>query len=116
VSIQAQRFAFADAKMAPLATVTTDSVGTWSYTTKPTVQTSYQARWNGASSPTLTVGVHPLVTFHVIVGNLFSTKVVAARSFATRIVQFQRRSSQGQWVTLKRLHLNATSSAIEVVS
>jgi hypothetical protein len=48
----------------------------------------------------------------VIVGNLFSTKVVAARSFATRIVQFQRRSSQGQWVTLKRLQLNATSSAI----
>lgn len=29
VSIQAQQFAFADTKMAPLATVTTDSVGAW---------------------------------------------------------------------------------------
>ena len=113
VTILAQRYSFADTKYSPLATVTTTTDGgTWSYSTKPTIKTAYQAHWKGATSSTLTVGVHPLVTFHVITGNRFSTKVVAARSFATRIVQVQRRSSLGQWVTVKRLHLNANSAAI----
>ena len=111
VQIQQQRFGFADASFSPLATVTTTTDGAWTLITRPTVHTSYQANWNDAASLTRTVGVHPLVTFHVIVGNRFSTKVVASHSFATRIVQFQRRSSQGQWVTLKRVHLNATSNA-----
>jgi hypothetical protein len=112
VSIKAQRFGFADAKLAPVATVTTDSAGSWSYSARPTVQTGYQAQWNGATSATRTVGVHPLVTFHAITGNRFSTTVVAGHSFATKLVQFQRRSSQGQWVTLKRMHLNSNSSVI----
>jgi hypothetical protein len=112
VAIFAQRFSFADTNFARLATVTTSSDGTWSYSTKPTIKTTYQAHWKGVTSPMLAVGVKPLVAFHVITGNRFSTKVVAARSFVTRIVQFQRRSSYGQWVTLKRLRLNASSAAI----
>lgn len=58
------------------------------------------------------MGVRPLVTFRVVTGGRFSTKVVAARSFAGRYVQFQRRSSLGQWVTLKRVRLNASSAAV----
>jgi hypothetical protein len=37
--------------------------------------------------------------------------VVAAKSFAAKVVSFQRRSSLGQWVTLKRVTLNAGSAA-----
>jgi hypothetical protein len=48
----------------------------------------------------------------VITGQRFSTKVAAGRSFAGRMVQFQRRSSLGQWVTLKRVRLSSSSSAI----
>jgi hypothetical protein len=40
----------------------------------------------------------------------FSTKVLAARSFAGKVVQLQRRSA-GQWVTLKRVRLGSTSAA-----
>jgi hypothetical protein len=112
VRIQQQRFGFADTNFSPLATVTTNSDGGWTLSTKATVKTTYQAQWNGATSSLVSVGVHPLVTFHAIVGNRFSTKVMAGRSFATRIVQLQRRSSVGQWVTIKRMHLNASSTAI----
>ena len=110
VTVQAQRFA--DAKFASLATVTTGSGGVWSYSTKPTIKTSYQAQWKSATSSSATVGVKPLVTFHVITGNRFSTRVAAARSVSRRIVQFQRRSSLGQWVTVKQVRLNASSTAI----
>ena len=112
VTIQAQHLSQADTSFSPLATVATNSEGGWSYTTKPTVQTTYQAHWNEVASSTLRVGVHPLVAFHVIVGNRFSTKVVAGHGFPSRIVQLQRRSSLGQWVTVKRVHLNAKSVAI----
>ena len=110
VTVLAQRYE--DVKLSSLATVTTGSGGAWSYFARPTIQTVYAVRWSGATSPSLTIGVKPLVTFHALMGNRFSTKVVAARSFATRVAQFQRRSSVGQWVTLKRLHLDGNSTAV----
>jgi hypothetical protein len=108
VTVGAQRFE--GAKFT--TTVTTGSGGAWSYSAKPTIQTSYRAHWKNATSSSLTVGVMPLVAFRVLTGRRFSTRVVAARSFAGRIVQFQRRSSLGQWVTVKRLRLNASSASI----
>jgi len=95
-----------------LATVTTTSGGAWSYSTKPTIRTSYRGHWKNATSSTLTVGVSPLGAFHVLTGARFSTKILAAHSFAGRFVQFQRRSSSGHWTTLKRMRLNASSASI----
>jgi plastocyanin len=95
-----------------LATVTTGSGGSWSYVAKPKIRTGYESQWNRATSAIATVGVRPLVSFRVITGHRFSTKVVAARSFAGRYVQLQRRSSLGQWVTVKRVQLNGSSAAI----
>jgi plastocyanin len=104
--------AYGSSSFASIAGVTTGAGGSWSYTAKPTIRTGYQAKWKNATSATATVGVRPLVTFHVLTGGRFSTRVVAARSFAGRYVQFQRRSSLGQWVTLKRVRLNASSAAV----
>ena len=112
VSVLAQPYAFPDAKFSTVATVTTGSGGTWSYLAKPTIRTAYQANWKTATSSTLTVGVHPIVTLQVITGNRLLTKVAAGHSFATRIVQVQRRSSLGQWVTIKQLRLNTNSTAV----
>jgi hypothetical protein len=112
VTIQQQRMGFADTSFTPLATVQTNNDGAWTLSTKPTVQTTYQAHWGSAASSALTVGVKPLVTFHVITGKRFSTVVVAGHSFTGRYVQFQRRSSFGQWVTLKRVKLGTSSNAI----
>ncbi len=103
---------YGQSSFSPLVTVTTVDGGTWSYTAKPTIQTVYQAHWKNATSSTATVGVRPAVSFRVLTDGRFSTKVVAARSFAGRYVQLQRRSSLGQWVTLKRVKLNANSAAI----
>ena len=54
----------------------------------------------------------PLVTFHLITHKRFSTRVLAARSFAGKIVKFQRLGADGRWVTMKRVRLGANSGAI----
>ena len=103
---------YGDASFTAVATLATGSNGSWSYAVKPTIGTGYQARFKSATSSTTNVGVRPRVSFVVNTGARFSTRVVAARSFVGRYVQFQRRSSLGQWVTVKRVRLNASSAAI----
>ena len=53
----------------------------------------------------------PLVTFHLITHKRFYW-VLAARSFAGKIVQFQRLGANGRWSTIKRVRLGANSGAI----
>jgi len=110
VTIEGQKYG--ENNFTKLADVMTVANGAWSYTAKPTVRTVFQTKWGKQASTQVTVGVKPLVTFHVLTGNRFSTKVVAARAFTSKLVQLQRRSSLGQWVTLKRVKLNASSAAI----
>jgi hypothetical protein len=109
VTVGAQRYG--ESKLAPLATVTTTTGGAWTYAAKPMIGTSYQARWKNATSPTLAVGVRPLGAFRALTAHRFTTRQLAAHSFAGKIVQLQRRSSLGQWVTLKRIQLNADSAS-----
>jgi plastocyanin len=103
---------FGENAFAELASVTTGAGGAWSYTARPTIQTTYQARWKNASSSEPTIGVRPAVTLHVLTRGRFSTRAVAARSFAGKIVNFQRRNRFGEWVTLKRVTLGPTSGAV----
>ena len=95
-----------------LGSVTTTAGGHWTDVVKPTIETSYQATWKSATSPTVTVKVRPLITLTLVklsTGS-FSTKVTAARSFAGKFVLVQRLSSTGM-ATLKKVKLDATSSA-----
>jgi hypothetical protein len=108
VTIEGQEYG---AGKTTIGTATTASDGSWSFRTKPGIQTSFDARWNGATSRSLTVGVMPLVTFHLITHKRFSTRVVAARSFAGKIVKLQRLEGSS-WVTLKRVRLGGNSDAI----
>src|SRR5262249_5292728 len=94
-----------------VATVTTTAGGVWSYLAKPTIRTVYQARVGNVSSGQAGIGVRPLVAFHTLGGNRFSTRVTAGRSFAGKQVQLQRRSALGRWVTMKRIRLNVHSAA-----
>jgi hypothetical protein len=95
-----------------LATVQTGSGGHWSEVAKPTIQTSYQAKWKSATSSTVTVKVRPLITLTLVsqATGRFSTKVSAARSFAGKFVLVQRLTSTGV-STLKRVTLDANSAA-----
>jgi hypothetical protein len=101
---------FGESSFSAITTVTTGAGGAWSYAAKPTIRTVYEASWKNATS-VAAVGVRPLVSFHVITRARFSMRVVAARSFARRVVQLQRRSGR-RWATVKRVRLNNRSAAI----
>ncbi len=94
-----------------LADVTTTAGGAWTYTARPTIRTVYQSTWGKQVSTQVTVGVRPSVSIRALAGNRFSTRVLAAHSFAGKYVQLQRRSATGQWLMLKRVRLNSTSAA-----
>ena len=94
-----------------VATVLTGEGGIWRYLARPTIRTDYTAGWNGATSRAITIAVRPAVSFRRVGRARFATRVVAARSFAGRIVKLQRRTAAGRWVTVKRLRLNRRSAA-----
>ncbi len=95
-----------------LGSVTTTAGGHWTDVVKPTIETSYEAKWKSATSSTVTVKVRPLITLALVSlsTGTFSTKVTAARSFADKFVLVQRLSSLGV-ATLKKVILDASSSA-----
>lgn len=91
-------------------TVLTTTGGTYSFVVEPQILTTYQATWKGAYATPTTVQVQP----HLALGRngAWIVHVSGGRSFAGRSVQFQRLNPQtGQWVTLKKVQLNAKSSA-----
>jgi hypothetical protein len=103
--------AFGEASFRSIATVLTTDGGAWRYLAKPEIGTSYRASWNRGFSPAASVGVSPAVSFRRTAHGRFTTRVVGARSFARHVVQLQRRTSSGRWVTVKRVRLGARSGA-----
>ena len=92
------------------ATVLTAADGTYSFIVSPQIATSYQAAWKGAYATPTSVQVQPKLTLGR--NNGWIIHAAAGRSFAGRSVQFQRLNGQtGQWVTLRKVMLNAKSSA-----
>src|SRR5437763_8755748 len=95
-----------------LTNLDTTAGGQWTDVVKPTIETSYQAKWKSATSSTVTVKVRPQITLTLIsqATGRFSTKVSAARPFAGKFVLVQRLTSTGV-ATLKRVTLDANSAA-----
>jgi hypothetical protein len=58
------------------------------------------------------VGVGPAVSLRRTSAGLLSTHVAGAHSFGGRLVQLQRHTAAGRWVTIKRLRLNKRSTAL----
>jgi phosphodiesterase/alkaline phosphatase D-like protein len=110
VTVLARRFGMPS--FSPVAVVVSDEAGFWRYLARPRIRTTYAVTWNGGSSGRLVIGVRPAVRFRRITGQRFATRVVAARSFARRIVRLQGRTPAGRWVTLKRVRLNRRSAAV----
>jgi hypothetical protein len=103
--------AFGEASFRSIATVLSTDGGAWRYLAKPRIGTSYRASWNGGFSASAAVGVRPAVSFRRTARGRFATRVIGAKSFAGRVVQLQRRTSSGRWVTVKRVRLGARSAA-----
>jgi hypothetical protein len=87
-----------------VASVATTTGGAFTYTAKPTVNTNYQAKQKGGTSPTVGVKVTPLLTLRKRSVGRFSVAVTAAQSFVGKYVVFQR-VRNSKWVTLKRVTL-----------
>jgi plastocyanin len=89
---------------------TSTSGGKWTFAVKPTINTTYQARWRATDSSTVLVKVRPKIRL-TRVGSRFKARVTAAQSFTGKTILFQRyRPALRRWVTLKRVRLGASTT------
>src|SRR5438105_2477102 len=92
------------------AVVLTTTGGAFSFTVAPVILTTYQATWNGAFATPTTVQVEPRLTLGRNDG--WIVHAYGGHGLAGRAVQFQRYNpATGQWVTLRKVLLNARSGA-----
>ncbi|TML09902.1 MAG: hypothetical protein E6F94_04900 [Actinobacteria bacterium] len=87
-----------------VATATTTTGGAFSSAVKPTLNTNYQAKNKGATSPMVAVKVTPLLSLQKLSLGKFKVSVTAAQSFVGKYVVFQRLRNT-KWVTLKKVTL-----------
>jgi plastocyanin len=92
-----------------LATVLTGKDGVYGFEVKPTILTTYQARWGATVSSTAQVEVAPKVTLgHA---SRWVSCVFAGRSMQGQKVKVQRKSRFGEWVSIKAVKLGPKSCA-----
>jgi hypothetical protein len=87
----------------PVSTLSTDPHGGWHLTVHPGIGTSYRAVSRASSSPTIAVGVRPLVKLTVARAGL-AIRVTARKSFLGRTVAIERLRGT-RWVGVSRLKL-----------
>ena len=89
---------------------TTTAGGNWTFAAKPTINTTYQARWGRTDSSTVLVKVRPKVRL-TRVGSHFKARITAAQSFTGKTIVLQRyRTAVRRWATLKRVTLGASTT------
>ena len=89
---------------------TTTAGGSWTLAVRPTINTTYQARWRTTDSATVVVKVRPRIRLSRV-GSRFTARVTAAQSFTGKTMVFQRyRTVLRRWVTLRRVTLGASTT------
>lgn len=92
------------------AVVLTAAGGAFSFVVAPGILTTYLASWQGAYSQPVTVQVQPRLTIGR--DGAWILDAYGGHGLAGRDVQFQRYNpATGQWVTLRKVQLNARSAA-----
>ena len=92
-----------------IATVTTTTGGAYTSSVKPTLNTTYQAKQKGATSPQVTVKVVPKLTLRKTGSRptrKFAVTLTSAQSFVGKYVLFQKRTSV-KWKTVKKVTLTS---------
>lgn len=92
-----------------LATVFTGTDGVFSFQVKPTILTTYQARWGNAVSSAAQVEVAPKLTLGR--ASRWVTCAFAGRSMQGKKVRVQRKTRFGEWVSIKAVVLGPKSCA-----
>jgi hypothetical protein len=105
-----------------IASVTTTTGGAFTYTAKPALDTNYQAKQKGATSPVVSIKVSPQLRLVKLSSSSskrrFAASVTASQSFAGKYVVFQKRGST-KWLTVKKVALSSaavTSTPTQVTS
>jgi len=94
-----------------IATTTTQTNGQFSFGVSPTIQTSYQAHYRTANSPSVTVTVAPRIGFGHS-GTRYVAKVTSDLNYAGHYVWVQRKTPYGSFRNVKRIYLGASSRAV----
>ena len=89
-----------------VTTLNTDAQGGWQLTVHPRIGTSYRAVSRASTSPTIAVGVRPVVKLTASHGGI-SVRVIAKRSFKGRTVLIQRLRGT-YWVAFSKIVLGST--------
>jgi plastocyanin len=96
-----------------VASATSGANGAWSYAAKPSLNTTYEARWRSATSARVATKVAPAVRLRRVRLGRFSASVTAAQSFVGKYVVLQRfaRTSRS-WKTVKRVVLRTAKAGV----
>jgi hypothetical protein len=105
-----------------VASVSTTTGGAFTYAAKPTLNTTYQAKQKGATSPAVSIKVAPQLMLvkraSTSPSRRFAVTLTAGRSFAGKYVVFQKRGSRA-WLTVKKVSLTSvvtTAAPTQVAS
>jgi plastocyanin len=94
-----------------LTAVTTTTGGAYTLTVQPRKNTTYESRYRVLSSTQVPVRVQPRLTLRKLAPRRFRVNVLAAESYAGKVVLFQRyRLVARRWVTVRSVVLRAGST------
>jgi hypothetical protein len=92
-------------------TVRTDATGEFTFMHRPTIRTSYEARFgNTTSNQEPYAHVRPSVGLRVLNARrgLFRVSMAARPEHVSRVVLFQRRITRTSWATVRRVRLRSS--------
>ena len=96
-----------------LPSVNTAANGAFTTSAKPTMNTTYRARFKGSTSPLVLVKVRPQLVLTRVSAGKFTAKVGSAQSLVGKYVAFQRyKSSIRKYVTVKRVTLTKVTPGV----
>lgn len=95
-----------------VTTVLTTAGGAYDYIVKPAILTSFQVRWRGIASQTVTIGVSPSISLTRNRFGVFFTRATASISLAGHFVYVERLTRFGQWVAIEKLKLGGRSGRL----
>jgi hypothetical protein len=96
---------------ARIVTLRTDAGGDFTFTHRPVIRTSYEARYgNTTSNQEPYAHVRPSVGLRVLNARrgLFRVTMAARPEHVSRVVLFQRRISTSSWATVRRVRLRSS--------
>jgi plastocyanin len=99
---------YGQASQVQVATLLTAAGGVWDLIVKPTMLTSYQARWKSTASQVVGVQLRPTVAFSAF-KRWGSVKVKTDRSLKGKKVYLQKFTRFHEWVKVRPVFLNRSS-------